>query len=59
MANLFALILSITAILNMFLLAWVLFFERRDVGNTWAWILVLVILPIVGFFIYLFLFQYF
>lgn len=52
--NILTLLLSIVTILNILLLAWVLFIERRDVGNTWAWIMVLVFLPIVGFFIYLF-----
>ncbi|AXI00761.1 cardiolipin synthase [Sporosarcina sp. PTS2304] len=49
------LIVTIVTILNVLLLASVLFIERRDVGKTWAWIMVLVFLPIVGFFIYLFL----
>lgn len=53
--NIITLSLSIITILNVLLIAGVLFVERRDVGNTWAWILVLVFLPIVGFFIYLFL----
>lgn len=53
--NIITLSLSVITILNVLLLAGVLFFERRDVGNTWAWILVLVFLPIIGFFIYLFL----
>ena len=52
--NVLTLIVSITTVLNILLLASVLFIERRDVGNTWAWIMVLVFLPIVGFFIYLF-----
>lgn len=54
-AQLLSLTLSIITIVNVLLLAGVLFLERRDVGNTWAWIMVLVFLPIVGFFIYLFL----
>lgn len=49
------LILSITIVINLLLLVGVLFFERRDIGNTWAWILVMVFIPIAGFFIYLFL----
>lgn len=48
-------IVSVTIAINLLLLVGVLFFERRDIGNTWAWILVLVFIPIVGFFIYLFL----
>ncbi len=53
--NIITLTATITIIVNAFLLAGVLFFERRDIGNTWAWILVLVFLPIVGFILYLFL----
>ncbi|GKV66529.1 MULTISPECIES: cardiolipin synthase [unclassified Sporosarcina] len=53
--NFITLSVSIITALNVLLLAGVLFFERRDVGNTWAWIMVLVFLPIAGFFIYLFL----
>ena len=53
--NIITLIVSITIVVNAILLVGVLFFERRDIGNTWAWILVLVFIPIVGFFIYLFL----
>ena len=55
MGNIITLIVSSTIVINAILLASVLFFERRDIGNTWAWILVLVFIPIVGFFIYLFL----
>ncbi|ARD49707.1 cardiolipin synthase [Sporosarcina sp. P33] len=54
LGNVLTLLVSVITILNALLLAWVLFIERKDVGNTWAWILVLVFLPIVGFFIYLF-----
>lgn len=53
--DIIALILSFTIVINLLLLVGVLFFERRDIGNTWAWILVMVFIPIVGFFIYLFL----
>lgn len=53
--NLLTLSVSIIVILNLVLLAGVLFFERRDIGNTWAWVLLLVFLPIIGFFLYLFL----
>ncbi|VDG98430.1 Cardiolipin synthase [Lysinibacillus sphaericus] len=53
--DIIALILSFTIVINLLLLVGVLFFERRDIGNTWAWILVMVFIPIAGFFIYLFL----
>ncbi|MDV6378732.1 cardiolipin synthase [Sporosarcina sp. GW1-11] len=53
--NFITLIVTTVTILNILLLAGVLFIERRDVGKTWAWIMVLVFLPIAGFVIYLFL----
>ncbi|MFN3367586.1 MAG: phospholipase D-like domain-containing protein, partial [Exiguobacterium mexicanum] len=41
--------------LNLLFALAVIFAERRDVGATWAWLLVLFFLPILGFIIYLFL----
>lgn len=41
--------------LNVLFALAVIFAERRDVGATWAWLLVLFFLPILGFIIYLFL----
>ncbi|BBI34106.1 cardiolipin synthase [Cohnella abietis] len=40
-------------ILNILLALVVVFRERRDIGTTWAWLLVLVFIPIVGFVVYL------
>lgn len=31
----------------------VVFIERRDVGSTWAWLMILYFIPIFGFFVYL------
>jgi len=31
----------------------ILFFERRDVSATWAWLMILLFLPVIGFLIYL------
>ena len=31
----------------------ILFFERRDVSATWAWLMILFFLPVIGFLIYL------
>lgn len=42
-------------ILNIFLAAALVFLERRDASSTWAWLLVLFFIPILGFFIYLLL----
>lgn len=53
--NLTANIVSIITIINVILSAGVLFFERRDIGNTWAWLMVLFFIPILGFLIYIFL----
>ncbi|MFN4215102.1 cardiolipin synthase [Exiguobacterium sp.] len=41
--------------LNLLFALAVIFAERRDVGATWAWLLVLFFLPILGFIVYLFL----
>ncbi len=40
-------------ILNIFLAIALIFLERRDASSTWAWILILFFIPIVGFGIYL------
>ncbi|EXX91006.1 PLDc N-terminal domain-containing protein, partial [Paenibacillus darwinianus] len=44
-------------ILNFFFAAAVVFLERRNVGVTWAWVMVLLFLPGVGFILYLILGQ--
>ncbi|MGX7418510.1 cardiolipin synthase [Carnobacterium gallinarum] len=41
-------------ILNIILAVVTVFREKRDIAATWAWLLVLVLLPIIGFIIYLF-----
>ncbi|QYR23227.1 cardiolipin synthase [Paenibacillus sp. sptzw28] len=40
-------------ILNIVLAITVIFLERRNVGVTWAWLMVLLFLPVVGFVLYL------
>lgn len=40
---------------NVILAAWTVFREQRDIASTWAWLLVLTFLPILGFIIYLFI----
>ncbi|GGO06148.1 major cardiolipin synthase ClsA [Saccharibacillus kuerlensis] len=44
-------------VLNLLLALTVVFLERRDIGVTWAWLMVLFFLPIVGFILYLFFGQ--
>jgi cardiolipin synthase len=46
-------IISIFLILNIVLAGIVVFLERRDAGATWAWLLVLFFVPVVGFVLYL------
>ena len=49
-------IILITAfILNLIFAFIIIFMERRSAGSIWAWLLVLVFLPIVGFILYLLL----
>ncbi|WP_281890012.1 cardiolipin synthase [Paenibacillus sp. YYML68] len=44
---------SLISIINIFLAMTVIFMERRNVGVTWAWVMVLFFLPGVGFILYL------
>ena len=37
---------------NVFLAGVVVFFERRNPASTWAWLLVLFFVPVVGFIVY-------
>ncbi|VEF46943.1 phospholipase D/transphosphatidylase [Bacillus freudenreichii] len=46
-------VISIFLILNIVLAGFVVFLERRDAGATWAWLLVLFFIPVVGFVLYL------
>lgn len=41
-------------LLNIVLAIVVIFTERRDAGATWAWLLILFFLPVIGFIVYLF-----
>ncbi|MBN2984547.1 cardiolipin synthase [Cohnella algarum] len=43
----------IVLLANLILAIGVIFFERRNVGVTWAWLMVLLFLPVVGFPLYL------
>ncbi|WP_313430186.1 cardiolipin synthase [Siminovitchia terrae] len=46
-------LLIIFLILNIALASFVIFLERRDASATWAWLLVLLFIPVVGFILYL------
>ncbi len=47
------LIYDILIILNVFFAAFIVFHERKQPAGTWAWLMVVLILPYVGFFLYL------
>ncbi|RRG02134.1 MAG: cardiolipin synthase [Lactobacillus sp.] len=48
-------IVDVVVTLNAFLAIVTVFRQHRDISSTWAWLLVLVLLPIVGFLLYIFL----
>ncbi|GGH87915.1 major cardiolipin synthase ClsA [Pullulanibacillus pueri] len=53
-SHIISFIVSTVLIINILLAAGVLFFERRDIGYTWAWLMVLFFIPILGFIVYIF-----
>lgn len=55
--NVTSLILGLIIVLNIVFSMFVVFRERRDAGSTWAWLLVLSFIPILGFVLYLLLAQ--
>lgn len=46
-------LLAVSLFINIFLAITVIFLERKDPTSTWAWLLVLFFLPVVGFLLYL------
>lgn len=53
--NLLSVVVTVSLILNIFLAIFLIFLERRDASSTWAWLMVLFFIPIVGFIAYLLL----
>ena len=53
--NIVALIVAIVLLINIVSAIITLFLERRDTASLWAWILVLTLVPVVGFVLYLFI----
>lgn len=53
------LLLGLIILLNITFALVVIFQERRDIGSTWAWLLVLLLIPIAGFILYMFFAQNF
>jgi cardiolipin synthase len=54
-----SLLLGLILLLNILFAMVVVFQERKDAGSTWAWLLVLYFIPIVGFMLYLLFAQNF
>lgn len=48
-----SILLEVLFVLNILLAATIIFLERRNPSTTWAWLMVLIFLPILGFIIYL------
>ncbi|MBC1474681.1 cardiolipin synthase [Listeria grandensis] len=46
-------LLIVLLLINLFFAAVMVFLERRDTSATWAWLLVLTFIPVIGFIIYL------
>jgi len=46
---------SIIIILNIIFIILLIFFERKDPTSTWAWLLILTLIPLLGFILYLFI----
>ena len=53
MTQVISAIIASTLIINIFLAIVLIFLERRDASSTWAWLMVLFFIPILGFIIYL------
>lgn len=51
--HVYSILLSTIIVLNIFLAFLVIFFERKDPIATWAWLMVLTFIPILGFIMYL------
>ena len=47
-------LIAFSYLLNLFLILLIIFRERHRPAQTWAWILVLTFLPVIGFFLYIF-----
>jgi len=47
-----AIVTTIVFILNLLLSIALIFFERRNPSTTWAWLLIFMVIPIVGFIVY-------
>lgn len=53
--NIIRKIIEILWLIDILLAGWTVFRSHRDIASTWAWLLVLIGIPYIGFLIYLFL----
>ena len=51
--HIISILLGILFVLNLVFAALVIFLERKDAGATWAWLMVLLFIPLLGFVMYL------
>ena len=51
--NVIAVILLVLLFANVILAGLTVFFEHRNPASTWAWLMVILFVPILGFFCYL------
>ncbi|MBU9723025.1 MULTISPECIES: cardiolipin synthase [Bacillaceae] len=55
--DIFTVFVPLLFIINMLFAIVLIFIERKDASTTWAWLLILFFIPVLGFIIYLFLGQ--
>lgn len=51
--GIFSILLEVLFFLNIILAAFIIFLERRNPSTTWAWLMILVFIPVLGFILYL------
>lgn len=59
MMNPWSILLGIIGAINIILAIVIIFLERRNISSTWAWLMLLCFLPVLGFLLYLLLGQQF
>ncbi|WP_368504355.1 cardiolipin synthase [Alkalihalophilus sp. As8PL] len=55
--DVYSIFLAVMFVINLIFAAIIIFIERKDIGATWAWLLILFFIPFFGFVVYLFLGQ--
>ncbi|MDP5273944.1 cardiolipin synthase [Chengkuizengella axinellae] len=52
--NIITIVVSLVTVINILLAGLVVFIERRNIASTWAWLMIFLFIPIIGFLAYLF-----